>query len=227
MCGSFQDFHAEWRDAEVVCVFVGYFEYAELYHLRDVVVPFGLREVGSCPECADCVVACPHNVGAPLTAQNVYQREYAYGSAAGAHYGAERLLGKNGAVEARGLVAADVAIAAVAVALLAEVAKEHSAPAYPCLGVCLHTGELLEVYGSAARVLGEAAQRDDITVAVEEYGFGRQTVAAGASNLLVVAFDSAGEVVVHHPADVALVDAHAEGHCGTYHLHAAVEEGAH
>ena len=44
MCGSFQDFHAEWRDAEVVCVFVGYFEYAELYHLRDVVVPFGLRE---------------------------------------------------------------------------------------------------------------------------------------------------------------------------------------
>ncbi len=36
-------------------------------------------------------------------------------------------LGKNGAVEARGLVAADVAIAAVAVALLAEVAKEHSA----------------------------------------------------------------------------------------------------
>ena len=39
-----------------------------------------------------------------------------------------------------------VAVAAVAVALFAEVAEQYAPAAYPCLGVCLHPCEFFEVY---------------------------------------------------------------------------------
>ena len=52
-----------------------------------------------------------------------------------------------------------------------------------------------------------------------------RAVAAGAADFLVVALDVFGQVVVNHPAHVALVDAHAEGDGGHDHLQVVLQKG--
>ena len=53
-----------------------------------------------------------------------------------------------------------------------------------------------------------------VGVAVHQVGAAGRSVAPGAANLLVVAFEGRGQPGVNHGADVGLVDAHAEGDGG-------------
>src|SRR5699024_2192864 len=62
----------------------------------------------------------------------------------------------------------------------------------------------------------EAALGDDIAEAVDHPGVGGQSVASGATGLLVVALDGARQVEVGDEADIGFVDAHAEGDRGDY-----------
>src|ERR1019366_2965953 len=68
----------------------------------------------------------------------------------------------------------------------------------------LFVGDLVE----EMRLLG------DVAGAEEQQTVAGQAIAPGAAGLLVVALDILGEVVVDDPADVGLVDAHAEGDRG-------------
>src|SRR4029079_2390943 len=63
-----------------------------------------------------------------------------------------------------------------------------------------------------------------VGVGVEEDGAGGAAVAAGAADLLVVAFEAPREAGVNHRADVRLVHPHAEGDGGDDHLDGAGEE---
>src|SRR5581483_7259181 len=56
----------------------------------------------------------------------------------------------------------------------------------------------------------EALVAHDVGPRVEEEAIARETVAAGAPDLLVPALDRAWHLAVDHVADVRLVDAHAE-----------------
>ena len=68
----------------------------------------------------------------------------------------------------------------------------------------------LALVGRAA--LGDlAAAQLDVAGAVKRERFGRQAVAAGAADLLIIGFDRGRHVGVKHEAHVGLVDAHAEG----------------
>jgi len=148
----------------VVRVVVGYLEYAELYHLRDVVGPLLVAQVVADGEGTYLVVAVARDVGVADAAEDAYEGEDADGGASGAHDGADGLLRQDGAVEARGRIEAVVAVAAVGGALLAEVAQEDASPADAGFGEGLHACEFLEVDGHAARLGGELAEHDDVGV---------------------------------------------------------------
>ena len=64
-----------------------------------------------------------------------------------------------------------------------------------------------------------------VAEAEQQQGLGGQAVAAAAAGLLVVALDALGQVVVHHEAHVALVDAHAEGDGGDHDQDVVAGEG--
>ena len=61
------------------------------------------------------------------------------------------------------------------------------------------------------RLVDEALLTLAVGGSVEQGALGRVAVAARAARLLVVGLEAAGHPVVHHVADVRLVDAHAEG----------------
>jgi hypothetical protein len=54
----------------------------------------------------------------------------------------------------------------------------------------------------------------DVGVGVHEDGAAGQAVASGAADLLVIAFEGAGQSGVDDGADIGFVDAHAEGDGG-------------
>ena len=53
---------------------------------------------------------------------------------------------------------------------------------------------------------------------------GAQAIPPGAADLLVIAFDALGQVVMQHKAHVGLVDAHAKGDGGHDDLHIIADE---
>jgi hypothetical protein len=58
------------------------------------------------------------------------------------------------------------------------------------------------------------AAQADVVGAIERQRVGRRAVAPGAADLLVIALDRLRQVGMGDPADVGLVDAHAEGDGG-------------
>ena len=71
----------------------------------------------------------------------------------------------------------------------------------------------------AVLAIDKAPTHADIVEAVEHTGFGRQSVAARAPDLLIVGFDTARNVGVEDEADVGFIDPHSEGD-GRHHDHA-------
>ena len=140
----------------------------------------------------------------------------------------EEFLGEDGAVVGLARLQAVVARAAVIEwECLAEVGEQFGSTAAGALGVARHALELGA--GDLALLLvgdlvDEVRLFGDIAAAVEQEAVAGQAVASGAAGLLVVALDVFGQVVVDHPADVGLVDAHAEGDRGADDLHLVAQE---
>ena len=134
---------------------------------------------------------------------------------AGAHDGGQRLLRRDSAVDHLGAVAAEIAIAA-RLRRLAEISEQRLPAAARRLAQRNQRVEPLPVdalllVGRVAVVDLHAAQ-PDVAHAVKRQRVGGQPVAAGAADLLVVAFDIGRHVGVQHEAHVGLVDPHAESH---------------
>ena len=132
---------------------------------------------------------------------------------AGAHDGRERLLRRDRAVDHFGAVAAEIAIAA-RLRRLAEISQQRLPAAARRLAQGDERIEPLAVdalllIGCVALLDLHAAQ-PDVAHAVERQRIGRQAVAAGAADLLIVALDIGRQVGVEHETDVRFVDAHAE-----------------
>ena len=132
---------------------------------------------------------------------------------AGAHDGGERFLRRDRAVDHLGAVAAEVAIAA-RLRRLAEIGQKRLPAAARRFAQRDQRVEPLAVdallrVGGVALVDLQAAQAN-VAHAVERQRVGRQPVAAGAADFLVVAFDIGRHVGVKYEAHIRLVDAHAE-----------------
>ena len=120
-----------------------------------------------------------------------------------------------------------VAVAAIVlVILLAEVVEQQFAAAYGALGVAGRGFEQLapDVLLGYRLPLHELLELLEVVVGVERYAASLATVTAGAPRLLIVALEALGHVVVYHEAHVGLVDAHAEGYCGHYHVYPLHDE---
>ena len=108
-----------------------------------------------------------------------------------------------------------------------KVGEEHVAAAAPGFRVVDH---LLELFARDALLLGvaflldEGLLFDDVRRAVEQDALARQSVAAGASRLLVVALDVLGQVVVHDKPHVGFVHPHPEGDRGAHDPGAVPQE---
>ena len=76
-----------------------------------------------------------------------------------------------------------------------------------------------------ARWRGETPARGQFARIEQSERLGRQSVAAGAADLLIIAFDRAGQIGVEDEAHILLVDAHAEGDGRDHHHALALEEG--
>ncbi len=87
-------------------------------------------------------------------------------------------------------------------------------------------GDAGKVFDRRVVAFEEALVNFAIGKAMEEDDAGRKAVAAGASDLLVIAFEGGGQGGVDDGADVGLVDAHAKGDGGDDHFDGALEEGA-
>ena len=132
---------------------------------------------------------------------------------AGAHDGGQRLLRRDRAVDHLGAVAAEIAIAARRRGL-GEISQQRLPAAARRLAQRDQRVEPLPVdplllVGGVAVVDLHAAQAD-IAHAVKRERIGRQPVAAGAADLLVIAFDIGRHIGMQHEAHIGLVDAHAE-----------------
>ena len=120
-------------------------EHAQLHHLLNVVVPVGGGEVAAGAVGFDVVVTVEADLGAGGAAEDVDHGEQAH-ALVGAQGCADGFLCEDGAVEALGWIAADVAVVAVVVHLLAKVVHEDAAAADLGLGVLLHLVELFAKY---------------------------------------------------------------------------------
>ena len=134
------------------------------------------------------------------------------------HNGTEGLLRQHRAIEFRTGIAAVVAVAAVMIHVFAEITEQDTPAAHRSLGITLHEIELAGIDILLARFLHEVAACDDVAVGIEKDSLGRESVASGPPYLLIVAFYIAGDIVVHHPAHIALIDSHAKGDCSADHL---------
>ena len=147
----------------------------------------------------------------------------------------EDLLGHHGGVgQAFDLAQADVAGPAVGrVVGLVEMLGEVFVPAHGHAGITLHLAEVFQVgRGDLFRLLGlggaflhERFPAHDVGRRIQQYAFGLQPVAAGSARLLLVVLDRLRQRGVQHAADVAAVDAHAEGHRGHDHVQPLLGEG--
>ena len=117
-------------------------------------------------------------------------------------------------------LAAVVAISTRARQHFAKVSQLDSAPALGGLGVVEHLAQLLAsqsllvLQGLAGLgidfLLDQKLGGANVGSAKIQNAFGRIAIAARAPGLLVIAFQCARQVVVDHPANIGLVDAHAK-----------------
>ena len=132
---------------------------------------------------------------------------------AGAHDGGERLLRGDGTVDDLGTIAAEIAIAAWLCGL-AEIGQQRLPAAARRFAQRHQRVEALALdplllVGGIAVVDLQTAQAD-VAHPVERQRVGGEPIAAGAADLLVIAFDIGWHIGVQHEAHVRLVDAHAE-----------------
>jgi len=156
-----QGAHTIVGDAQVVRVLVGHLEQSELYHLRYVCVPLRSTEVAPGTVGLDAVKSLGAQIRLGRAPQYVGEHVYA-DATAGAYDGAGGFLKQDGAVEAFVVTAAYVAVAAVVLGDLAEVAEQHTASAHPGVGVALHPVQFLGVDGGAPALIDEMAAHDHI-----------------------------------------------------------------
>ena len=121
-------------------------------------------------------------------------------------------------------ILAYVAVAAVVVGLFVEVAQQDTAATDARLGVLPHALQLVHIDVLLTAGLGKLRQLDDVGDGIEQHGVSRCPVAPCTPNLLIEALNALGHVEMNHPADVALVNAHAEGDGGTDHQQVVVLE---
>jgi hypothetical protein len=98
--------------------------------------------------------------------------------------------------------------------LFAEVAHQMRVAAAVGFGQAVHLARLCAqalACGIVGVLLGHAIVGLHVGPRVEEHAVTRQTVAARAADLLVVALDRARQIAVDDEAHVRLVDTHAEG----------------
>ena len=146
----------------------------------------------------------------------------------------QELLRLGGAVDRRARLEAVVAGIALAGKDLAEVSQLHGAAAFAGFRVVQHLPQLLARDALLVRQRLEAHRidllRDDVLGGADVAGAEIENaaralaVAAGAAGFLVVALERFRQVVVHDPAHVGLVDAHAEGDGGDDHLRVVANE---
>ena len=133
---------------------------------------------------------------------------------AGTHDGRHRLLCIDGCVEQLDAFLAEIAVAAD-LRRFAEIGEQGLPPAARRLGERQQRTETLTL-DALALVRGIAlldlqAAQLHVAEAIERKRVGRQPVAAGAADLLVIGLDVRRQVGVADEAHVGLVDAHAEG----------------
>ena len=103
----------------------------------------------------------------------------------------------------------------------AEVVEQHQTAAGLRLGERAHGVQLVALdiqLLSGGFFLQAAAQPGHVGRIVQQDGFGRQAVRSGAAGLLIIGFDIARDIEMHHEAHVGFIDAHAEGDGGHHHL---------
>lgn len=133
---------------------------------------------------------------------------------AGAQDGGQGHLHGFGPVEGFGRFFALIAVA-TRFAVFAEVGEELGATAAQCLGQSQKRVQSAMIggfaFGRCRAFVDLATAQADVVGAVKGEGFGRGTVPAAAPDFLVIALDRLGQIGVGDPADIRLVDPHAEG----------------
>ena len=135
------------------------------------------------------------------------------------------------------VAAADIAGASGDLGAVAEVIQDGAAAALRPIGVVenlveLAAGVLLQRGDLRRRELGvvvaNLVDEEFLGVLVARTAIQNAlrgaAIAAGAARLLVIGFEAGGNVVVHHKADVGLVDPHAKGVGGNDHRAGVVHE---
>src|SRR5262245_43768452 len=95
---------------------------------------------------------------------------------------------------------------------LAKVSQQRTAPAFGGFRVAhqrIKAGGASGALRSGA-IVNEPADHHGVDTAVEKETVGSHAIPSGAPNLLIVALDVLGQVVMQDKADVRLVDTHAE-----------------
>ena len=200
---------------------------AEAAELAQHGAPLAAIELAADAVHAQLVVAegaDPFAVGPQQNVHHVGRTE----ALAGAVHRRKRLLGRHRGVAAGLRIEAAIAVAAVGLELLAEVAQQQAAPAAGRFGEADQRIELavldpLLLLGGAG-VVDEAAQLRDVAAAMHHPGHRRQAVTAGPARFLVVGLQALGQIHMRHEAHIRLVDAHAEGDRGHHHHGAAKPE---
>mmetsp|Transcript_6466 Transcript_6466/g.11096 ORF Transcript_6466/g.11096 Transcript_6466/m.11096 type:complete len:271 (+) Transcript_6466:2-814(+) len=136
---------------------------------------------------------------------------------AGAQHHRERLLHGDRGVEQFWRLGAEIAVAAI-LGIVAEVGEQHLAATPLRLGETqqrVQTGMVGGfAFGWREALVHLLAAEADVVRAVERERIGRRAIATGAADFLIIALDGLWQISMGNPADVGLVDAHAEGHRG-------------
>ena len=208
---------------------IGLVEIAVVDALADHVADFGQREVAEHAEGRVVLEAITADLGVLAALEDVADHGHAEAALqfVDAEADAADLFGH--VFFDRLLVTVAAFLAALPRRMLAEISQDIMAQAVIAFAVADHGVEQAKFDGLLLRVvdglLDEELLDHDVLAAEEEDTFPRRAVAAGPARFLVIAFDVLGHLVVDDVADVALVDAHAEGVGGDDDLEPVVGEG--
>ena len=208
---------------------IGLVEIAVVDALADHVADFGQREVAEHAEGRVVLEAITADLGVLAALEDVADHGHAEAALqfVDAEADAADLFGH--VFFDRLLVTVAAFLAALPRRMLAEISQDIMAQAVIAFAVADHGVEQAKFDGLLLRVvdglLDEELLDHDVLAAEEEDTFPRRAVAAGPARFLIVAFDVLGHLVVDDVADVALVDAHAEGIGGDDDLYLVVRKG--
>ena len=147
----------------------------------------------------------------------------------GAVHAGQRLAGGLRAIPGGRGRQAGIAIAAEFGRVFAEIMQQRLAPAAGDLAQAQHGIELgpLDAFEFlvALRGIHHLPQHDHILQPIDHPGGGRLAVTPGTARLLIIGFETLGQVQMHDEAHIGLVDAHAEGD-GGHHDHTVLPQEA-